>query len=212
MKTARLTAALLLCAVMLLTLTSCLNAESKKFIGTWESEFDIAEYINAAISETMGEYAEYYHTDSLVMVLRISYYDDGMYIMTVDSELFAKECAKLVPAFTEGVRKTYEDIAGDRATTAEALLAEVGKTYDEIARDTVSALNAEGMADVMKRAGKFKADGERLYMSGNINEAIGSSYETYRFTDDGGLILTGYVGDNTDGNPFTYPMEFTKVK
>ena len=203
----------LICAAVLFSLSACMNNESKALVGAWEAEFDIAEYLNAAIDDEMGEYAQFFHADSLVMTLNVSYADDGTYKMQVDSEKFAEECAGLVSVYSEGYKNAYAYISENTGTSVQELLNNAGKSYEEMAEEFASSLDPEAMAEALSMSGKFKAKDGKLYRSNSVDEKISKdSYETYELSEDGTLIVTGYVGEDADSNPFVYPMVFEKIK
>ena len=205
--------ALLLCATMLFSFTACMNEESKALVGTWEAEFDIANYLNAAIDDEMEEYGQFFNVDELVMTLTIEYLENGKYKMTVDADKFAEECAALAPEFAESFKETHKYISDTMGIPVSVLLDEAGKSYEEMAEDFVGTLDPEAMAEALSMSGKFKADGGKLYRSNSVDEKISKdSYETYELSEDGTLIVTSYVGDDADSNPFVYPMTFEKIK
>ena len=86
MKTIKYIGAVLLCAVILFSLAACTNKESVALVGTWETEFDISEYLNAAIDEEMGDYAQFFRADELPMTLKVRYSEDETYEMWVDTD------------------------------------------------------------------------------------------------------------------------------
>ncbi len=211
MKTVKYIGAVLLCAVMLFSLAACTNKESVALVGTWETEFDISEYLNAAIDEEMGDYAQFFRADELPMTLKVRYSEDETYEMWVDTDAFVKECEKLIPAYTDGYRKAYEYIAAQSGTSVEALLGEAGKTFDEMAGEFVSSLDPEAMAEALHMKGLYRAQGGKLYRSNSLDERVDKErYETYELTGDGVITVTGYVGDDADSNPFVYPMTFKR--
>ncbi len=213
MKIIKIIAAVLLCAAMLFSFTACMNKESAALVGTWEAEFDIAQYLNAAIDDEMDAYAQYFHVEELVMLLTVTYYDNGTYGMSVDADAFAKECESLVDEYTEGYEKAYQYISEETGVSVDVLLDEEGKTYEEMAEDFVATLDPGAMAEALSMTGEFKAEDGRLYRSNSADEKISKdSYETYELTEDGKLTVTGYVGEDADSNPFTYPMVFSKTK
>ncbi len=211
MKTIKYIGAVLLCAVMLFSLAACTNRESLALVGTWEAEFDISEYLNAAIDEEMGEYAQFFRADKLPMALKVRYSEDETYEMWVDTDAFMKECEDLIPAYTEGYRKAYEYIAAQSGTSVEALLGEAGKTFDEMAGEFVASLDPEAMAEALHMKGLYSAKDGKLYRSNSLDERVDKeSYEMYELTEDGVLTVTEYVGDDADSNPFVYPMTFKR--
>ena len=76
MKTVKYILAVLMCAVILFSFSACTNRDSVELVGTWETEFDISEYLNAAIEDEMDEFAQFFRTDKLTMVLTVIYSED----------------------------------------------------------------------------------------------------------------------------------------
>ncbi len=213
MKHTKIIISILLSAVMLFSFTACMNEDSKKLIGTWEAEFDISPYLNAAFDDQMEEHASFFYTEDMFMTLSITYSEDGTYTMAVDSDKFKEECEKLIPFFTEGLKKTHLAISEEFGIPVETLLDEAGKTYEEMAEGMVSSLDPKAMADELKMTGNFKASGGKLFRSSSLDAKTDKSlYESYELVDDNTLKVTSYTGADSDSNPFTYPMEFKKVK
>ena len=211
MKTVKYILAVLMCGVMLFSFSACTNRDSVELVGTWEAEFDISEYLNAAIDEEMGDYAQFFRTDKLTMVLTVIYSEDETYEMYVDADAFEEELKSLIPAYTEGYKRAYKYVAEQNDTTPEALLSETGKTYEEMARDFVGALDPEAMAEALHMKGLYFARDGKIFRSNSFDEKVNRErWETYGLTEEGILTVNEYVGDDADSNPFVYPMTFKR--
>ena len=211
MKTVKYILAVLVCSAMMFSFTACTNRDSVELVGTWEAEFDISEYLNAAIEDKMDEFAQFFRIDKLTMVLTVIYSEDETYEMYVDADAFEEELESLIPAYTEGYKKAYEYVAGQNGTSADALLSETGKTYEEMARDFVGALDPEAMAEALHMKGLYFARDGKIYRSNSFDEKVNRErWETYELTEEGILTVNEYVGDDADSNPFVYPMTFKR--
>ena len=200
---------------MLFMFTGC--NEQKKFVGKWESEIDMTDFIN----EGMGlddEMAEYVAIEDFEIVMQLIFNSDGTYKRTVDENSLEDTLEDAKEDLKDGMMdyfKAYLKESGLNMTVDELLEAsEVD--LDELVEEALGKKVMDEMVDSMTDEGNFEVKDGKLFMSDGLDYEIDEEvYETYELNGDELKLIEAVGGDDDedlkDLADELYPMVFERV-
>lgn len=200
---------------MLFMFTGC--NEQKKFVGKWESEIDMTDFIN----EGMGlddEMAEYVAIEDFEIVMQLIFNSDGTYKRTVDENSLEDTLEDAKEDLKDGMMdyfKAYLKESGLNMTVDELLEAsEVD--LDELVEEALGKKVMDEMVDSMTDEGNFEVKDGKLFMSDGLDYEIDEEvYETYELNGDELKLIEAVGGDDEedlkDLADELYPMVFERV-
>ena len=200
---------------MLFMFTGC--NEQKKFVGKWESEIDMTDFIN----EGMGlddEMAEYVAIEDFEIVMQLIFNRDGTYKRTVDENSLEDTLEDAKEDLKDGMMdyfKAYLKESGLNMTVDELLEAsEVD--LDELVEEALGKKVMDEMVDSMTDEGNFEVKDGKLFMSDGLDYEIDEEvYETYELNGDELKLIEAVGGDDDedlkDLADELYPMVFERV-
>lgn len=200
-------------SVMLVLLTAC--GEQDKFIGSWEAEVNMAEYIMKSMVEEDAEVAEYFDIEDFTLVLQMTFNSDGTYTKGIDMEATKEAFAGLQKDFKNGVTKYLEDEIKSNGLdiSVEDVLEASGTTLDEMVEESFGTSVLDELAEEMKSGGNFEVKEGKLYLSdGEENTIDENVYETYEISKDELKLLESIGSEDEDDVEELYPLIFKRVK
>lgn len=200
-------------SVMLVLLTAC--GEQDKFIGSWEAEVNMAEYIMKSMVEEDAEVAEYFDIEDFTLVLQMTFNSDGTYTKGIDMEAAKEAFAGLQKDFENGVTKYLEDVIKTSGLdmSVEDVLEASGTTLDEMVEESFGSSVLDELAEEMKSGGNFEVKEGKLYLSdGEENTIDENVYETYEISKDELKLLESIGSEDEDDVEELYPLIFKRVK
>lgn len=200
-------------SVMLVLLTAC--GEQDKFIGSWEAEVNMAEYIMKSMVEEDAEVAEYFDIEDFTLVLQMTFNSDGTYTKGIDMEAAKEAFAGLQKDFENGVTKYLEDVIKTSGLdmSVEDVLEASGTTLDEMVEESFGSSVLVELAEEMKSGGNFEVKEGKLYLSdGEENTIDENVYETYEISKDELKLLESIGSEDEDDVEELYPLIFKRVK
>ena len=200
-------------SVMLVLLTAC--GEQDKFIGSWEAEVNMAEYIMKSMVEEDAEVAEYIDIEDFTLVLQMTFNSDGTYTKGIDMEAAKEAFAGLQKDFENGVTKYLEDVIKTSGLdmSVEDVLEASGTTLDEMVEESFGTSVLDELAEEMKSGGNFEVKEGKLYLSdGEENTIDENVYETYEISKDELKLLESIGSEDEDDVEELYPLIFKRVK
>ena len=200
-------------SVMLVLLTAC--GEQDKFIGSWEAEVNMAEYIMKSMVEEDAEVAEYFDIEDFTLVLQMTFNSDGTYTKGIDMEAAKEAFAGLQKDFENGVTKYLEDVIKTSGLdmSVEDVLEASGTTLDEMVEESFGTSVLDELAEEMKSGGNFEVKEGKLYLSdGEENTIDENVYETYEISKDELKLLESIGSEDEDDVEELYPLIFKRVK
>ena len=223
--------ALLLAAVMMLSLSACGKPDIQ---GVYSAELDITDIIaesfdeGADMGEGMPSIREYLGTVSITMICEFN--EDGTYSQYTDMQ----SAKRAMESFNAAAVKYLDDMVflllkeeialqGQIVNSREDIEGLIGMSWDDLfvtalgtdietAVDELfeEALPIEVFDEDLKREGKYKAEKGKLYRSDSLSESVGSGYETYELDGDTVVLTGGYNVMTID--EIVYPVTLVKVK
>ena len=222
--------ALLLAAVMMLSLTACGGPE---ILGTYETTVDLTSYVAESFDEgselggTELSLENYLNNFSITVVCEFR--EDGTYSQSIDSESLDASIEEMKSAvlvmMDDLLLKTFADlykVYGYTVETKEDVEALTGMSWDDIFPTTlgmsaeeflatlIDESIAESFSDTLMAEGKYIAKDGKLHMSMALDEECSEdAYETYEIEGDT-VTVTGGVNIE-DNELLDYPYVLTKI-
>ena len=222
--------ALLLAAVMMLSLTACGGPE---ILGTYETTVDLTSYVAESFDEgselggTELSLENYLNNFSITVVCEFR--EDGTYSQSIDSESLNASIEEMKSAvlvmMDDLMLKTFADlykVYGYTVETKEDVEALTGMSWDDIFPTTlgmsaeeflatlIDESIAESFSDTLMAEGKYIAKDGKLHMSMAPDEECSEdAYETYEIEGDT-VTVTGGVNIE-DNELLDYPYVLTKI-
>ena len=222
--------ALLLAAVMMLSLTACGGPE---ILGTYETTVDLTSYVAESFDEgselggTELSLENYLNNFSITVVCEFR--EDGTYSQSIDSESLDASIEEMKSAvlvmMDDLLLKTFADlykVYGYTVETKEDVEALTGMSWDDIFPTTlgmsaeeflatlIDESIAESFSDTLMAEGKYIAKDGKLHMSMAPDEECSEdAYETYEIEGDT-VTVTGGVNIE-DNELLDYPYVLTKI-
>ncbi len=204
-------AALLLLAVLTVTLFSGCGNQADKLVGSWEMSYDMEE----VIVEGMGPGYEDFESE-FVIDLVFEFNEDGTMKMYADKESIEKSLDAWIDDFvvygTEMIYEEADAMGVSREEQDEAIQSTFGyANVEEYMRSEMNAsLSADDLADSILSEGKYKVVGDKLFMATDGEDLDSVGYDTFEIKGDT-LTFTTEDGDDEEILPgLDYPFSFTK--
>lgn len=222
--------ALLLAAVMMLSLTACGGPE---ILGTYETTIDLTSYVAESFDEgsELGgtELALENYLDNFSITVVCEFKEDGTYSQSIDPESLNASIEEMKSAvlvmMDDLLLKTFADlykVYGYTVETKEDVEALTGMSWDDIFPTTlgmsaeeflatlIDESIAESFSDTLMAEGKYIAKDGKLHMSMSLDEECSEdAYETYEIEGDT-VTITGGVNIE-DNELLDYPYVLTKI-
>lgn len=205
--------ALLLVAVMLLSLTAC-GSERDKLVGDWTATVSLADIIESQINAQSEELGINMEIDSFDLKMLFSFKSDGTYSIAADKGSIDTAMDGLAESLKKSLRGYFEQEIEKQGLdmSVDELLELSNISLDSIVGQSLDALDTDEMVAAFESSGKFDAkDGKLFTYVGSIDEGV---YETYELTDTE-LKITGSVGAGNSATEeltdIIYPLILTKT-
>lgn len=206
-----------ICLVMILsmvTLVSGCSSEQDKFVGTWQAEVNMADFFNEGVGED-EEMAEYLSVDEFILVLQMSFADNGTYKMTVNETAAAEALESLKEDLKSGMQKYFESVIAESglSMSVDEMLSLSGTTMDALLEEALGEELLDEMISEMTSEGNFEAEDGKLYLSDGLEYGVDKNiYETYEISEDEMKWLESVGSEDEEGMDDLYPLTFKKVK
>lgn len=205
---------LMICMMLLGILSGCGN-EQKKFVGTWEADFDVAQIINDEMTATAADMAEYLSIPEFSVKVQMTFYEDGTYKMGVNEEALLESFDGMLDVIGDGMMAYLDDAAAEMGFTADEMLEMAGVSLETLMEEAFSDEMLDEMLDEltaeMNMEGDFKVKDGYLYMSDGkgADMEYGEKYEI----DAKELILYGNkeMADEEFVPGISYPISFVRI-
>ena len=209
---------IILCAVLVFSMsvlfTGCGASEQDKFIGTWETELDMTDYLNDAITEEDEDMGEYIKFKDFSLVVQIEFKDDATYEMSVDKKAAEKAIEALREDFEKGIIEYFEaylEEAGVDMTVEEAL-EESGMSIEDLMDEALGDELLDEITSGFESEGNFSVEDGKLFMSDDLDSDIDEDeYETYEISEDKLKLIKYHGEEDLEGLEDLYPMTFKKI-
>ena len=199
---------MILCMILALCLVLSLTACSKKpaVLGTWSTTVDLADDMKQEIQGSDAEsFLEGFTLDSFPLVLNADFLEDGTYSITVDRASGETAFAGLQEALKAPLLSFYESLGWDVAAMGIDIDAAVEKVFNEEA--------TAQFYDGLEVSGKYRLDGDTLYLSTSTDEDPGEDIHAAVQIADGKLTSTEITGLTESGSDLAdcLPLTFEKA-
>lgn len=171
--------------------------------GTWRAELDFTDMMNQQIAAQAAGMEEYIKISGFNMVMVMELNGDGTYSLTVDEDALADSMESVKENMKDGMDAYFQDTLG---VSLEDILATQGMSVD----DLMDQFDVSAMTGEVKAEGQYKADGDKLYMSGSLDEAPDSNYLAFEQSGNS-LSLNIGNGQVPSGMEDFLPLEFDRA-
>lgn len=190
------------------------ESEQDKFIGSWEITLDMADELNAGMSDEDDELAEYLKIEELNVSMILTFKNDGTYKMYIDEEKVKKSFESVGDDIKEGLNEYVEDLIRNEGLdyTVDEYMELLGTDIDSL-METIWGDNmySDLFIEVEASKGNFKAEDGKLYMSDGLDyEVDENEYNTYEISENK-LKLIKPFGEYADEIIDFYPLTFKRV-
>ena len=203
---------ILLTVALMLSMTGC--GEQAKFIGKWEAEIDMAEFINDGMAQAgNSDITKYIELDEFEFVAVMEFDKDGTYKMYIDEDSVKDAFEDAKEVFVDGMTDYFEDYIKDMGLgmTVEEVLAASGTDLEKAADEAYGDDMLDSIIEETEKEGNFEVKDGKLFLSDgkdkNVDEKV---YDTYEITDNELKLLETFGSDEDDANAL-YPMTFERV-
>lgn len=195
--------ALLLSAVLLAGVLAGCGEFMKRARGTglegkWNTTVDMTNMLNQQLAGSGMD--EMLQISDFSVVLVMEFKSDNVYTLTVDEDALAKSFEGLKGQVKEGLSKYFAQMMP--GVDVEQALAQAGMSMDDLLDQSMDLDSLSGTLDL---AGRYKSEGDKLYLSNSVTEEPGSNYVTYTLSGD---VFTMDVGNTTPDSSLSTMLPF----
>ena len=204
---------MMLTALMLLGLTGCGATDAEKMVGTWSTEINIS----SVIEESLELYEEYFDFSDLVVVMTMTFNEDGTYSSGITEEDAQVLVDDVMSEIESNIVKLLEDQIADQglSITVDEMLAFAGMTLDDFTTAITEAFEQQDLVGVLVEQsaseGKYDAKDGKLYLSAGLDYEVDESmYDTYELDGDTLTLLENVGGEEAEFMLEAYPLVMTR--
>lgn len=204
---------MMLTALMLLGLTGCGATDAEKMVGTWSTEINIS----SVIEESLELYEEYFDFSDLVVVMTMTFNEDGTYSSGITEEDAQVLVDDVMSEIESNIVKLLEDQIADQglSMTVDEMLAFAGMTLDDFTTAITEAFEQQDLVGVLVEQsaseGKYDAKDGKLYLSAGLDYEVDESmYDTYELDGDTLTLLENVGGEEAEFMLEAYPLVMTR--
>lgn len=199
----------ILCLVLALCLVFSLGGCAKKsaVLGQWKATVEMADQIKQIIqSEDEESFLEGFELDSFAMELNAEFKEDGTYSIASDPASVENAMQSLKGALKEPIRKYYESLGWD----VDAYGIDLDQVVDQIFEEA----SDDQFMEEMSFSGKYRLDGDKLYLSDSVDTAPDESSYAVLEIKDGTMSITDITGMDEEDEELrqVLPLVFTRVE
>ena len=194
------------------------RCDDRRFVGKWETTYDIGEYINDVFSEQTNKLEsgldEYFEVEEFEIKVWVEFNDDGTYKVWYDKKVFKNSLNSYVRTVKEGMKQYFKDYLEEYEVdmSVDELFRESGLDLDLLINEMLNKDNLIKSLENKTEEGNFSSKDGKLYMSGSLRSEISEKdYETYEFNSSDEFVLTKAsedsvfeLGDDVDLFPLTF--------
>lgn len=205
--------ALLLSFVLVLSLALCAcggdkgGSETKTtIVGTWETDIDMTDMLNEQmVAAGVGDFIT---ISSFNLTLIMEFNENGTGALRMDEKALEKSFEGLADDMAKGMKSYFASMGLD----LDELLAAEGMSMDDFIDEMMAEMDVESMGIEFNLEFNYKTEGDKLYISEDIDSEINTdTYNTYKLS---GNTLTLDAGNEVleDGMEILFPMTLKRVK
>lgn len=205
--------ALLLSFVLVLSLALCAcggdkgGSETKTtIVGTWETDIDMTDMLNEQmVAAGVGDFIT---ISSFNLTLIMEFNENGTGALRMDEKALEKSFEGLADDMAKGMKSYFSSMGLD----LDELLAMEGMSMDDFIDEMMAEMDVESMGMEFNLEFNYKTEGDKLYISEDIDSEINTdTYNTYELK---GNTLTLDAGNEVldDGMEILFPMTLKRVK
>ena len=204
-----------LCLTMMFALSGCGGTKPTSVVGTWSVAVDVGDTLNQRFQSVDAQLAEALKVDNFYVDMLVTFDEDGIYYMNVDSASVAKGIESVMDTWTNGIKayltREYEAVGLD----FEAEMAKAGVSIDELAQRHISDIDVESiLGTAAMNGGCYKVEGDKIFFGASPSmDTETADSVTFEFVKNGmkfksatnesvkslmPITLTVYVAENAE--------------
>lgn len=206
-------AAILLCLVMVFSLTAC-SSEKDALVGSWEGSFDMTGIMNDAMTAGDPEMAQFVAISDFTLNYTITFGEDDTYSMSADRTVLEATFARAMEEVKTGLYTYVEYLLEQEGVemSVEEFLTASNMSIDEMMAEAFSEEYINEMVDSIAMKGTFDAKDGKLFLSESYDTVPDPEYyEYYTLEGDTLTIDQGSAQETGEFESLIYPMVLTKV-